>query len=146
MTLEKPLLIYDGDCSFCRCWINRWKIFTGDRVDYVPYQEAARQFPQIQSEQFKSAVQLVEPNEKISSGAEAVFRTLTYSKGRGWMLWVYENIPFVRPVSDGCYKFVADHRPAFSFLTRIIWGNDLAPATFSFSSWLFRRVHSFLRN
>ncbi|MBI4971184.1 MAG: lipase maturation factor family protein [Candidatus Omnitrophica bacterium] len=140
MTREKPLLIFDGDCNFCRRWINRWKLFTDDRVEYVPFQDVSGQFPQISLKQFQSAVQLVDVDGQISGGAEAVFRTLGYSNGRGWMLWVYQNIPFVRPVSDWWYKLIANNRPAFSFLTRFVWGKDLSPATFSFSSWLFRRL------
>ena len=29
---EKPLLVYDGDCSFCRLWVERWKATTGNQV------------------------------------------------------------------------------------------------------------------
>ena len=44
---EKPLLVYDGNCGFCRLWIDRWRVITGDRLLYAPFQEAAEQFPQI---------------------------------------------------------------------------------------------------
>src|SRR5437773_2587310 len=32
----KPLLIFDGECGFCRRWIERWQAKTGDRIDYRP--------------------------------------------------------------------------------------------------------------
>ena len=33
-TSHKPILVYDGDCSFCRLWIGRWRDLTADRVRY----------------------------------------------------------------------------------------------------------------
>src|SRR5690348_8984243 len=38
---SKPLMVYDGDCSFCLRWIQRWQRRTGDCIDYLPYQNAA---------------------------------------------------------------------------------------------------------
>ena len=70
--IEKPILIYDGDCGFCRKWIVRWRALTGDQVDFASYQEAASRFPQIPVENFKNAVQLIESESKVSSAAEAV--------------------------------------------------------------------------
>ena len=53
---RKPLLVYDGDCGFCRRWIDRWKILTGDKVDYAPFQEAAKRFHHIPKKKFQEAV------------------------------------------------------------------------------------------
>ena len=47
---EKPILVYDGDCTFCRLWIDRWRALTGDRVQYAPFQEVSTQFPEIPRE------------------------------------------------------------------------------------------------
>ena len=74
--MPKPILIYDGDCSFCRRWIEHWRAITGDRVEYAPYQEAASRFPGISEQEFRSAVQLVDSDGKIYRAAEAVFRSL----------------------------------------------------------------------
>src|SRR6266478_4429009 len=43
----KPLMIWDGECHFCRRWIERWREITANEVDYVTYQEAAERFPEI---------------------------------------------------------------------------------------------------
>jgi len=51
-----PLLIYDGDCSFCMRWIHRWRLITGSRVSYVPYQATASQFSQIPLERFEASL------------------------------------------------------------------------------------------
>src|SRR5207245_265495 len=80
--VDLPLLVYDGDCDFCRRWIARWRAITGERVEYAPYQKVAGRFPQIPIEDFKRSVQLILPGGEIFAGAHAVFRTLALSPGR----------------------------------------------------------------
>ena len=58
----KPLLMWDGECAFCRLWIERWREITAGKVDYATYQEAAHRFPEIPAEQFKRAMALIEPD------------------------------------------------------------------------------------
>ena len=41
----RPLLVFDGDCGFCRWWIARWRQTTGDQVEYRPWAEVADRFP-----------------------------------------------------------------------------------------------------
>src|SRR6267154_2321581 len=103
--LQKPILIYDGDCSFCKLWIDRWKQITTDRVEYEPYQQAAERFPQIPPEKFTQSVQLVTEEDKVFDGAHAVVRSLAYAPGKRWMLWSYQHIPLVSAVSEKCYEF-----------------------------------------
>jgi predicted DCC family thiol-disulfide oxidoreductase YuxK len=108
---RKPLLVWDGDCGFCRAWIARWQRATGDRVEYAPYQAAASQFPGIPLERFKRSVQLIEPGDRLSQGAEAVFRALAYAPGGGWPLWLYRRLPFFAAASEALYWIVARNRP-----------------------------------
>ncbi|PYL23544.1 MAG: hypothetical protein DMF37_09540 [Verrucomicrobia bacterium] len=44
---HKPLMIWDGECHFCKRWIERWREITAGEVDYVTYQEAADRYPEI---------------------------------------------------------------------------------------------------
>ncbi len=115
---NKPLLIYDGDCNFCRRWILRWQSLTRERVDYAP-----------SPEKNLASVRLAEPDGRTSEGAEAVFRTLSYAPGWRWMLWLYEKIPLFRMASEWFYGLVAGNRVFFSRLTRFFWGDRLEPAT-----------------
>src|SRR5439155_25604862 len=48
----KPLMIWDGDCHFCRRWIERWREITRDEVDYEISQKVGDRFPEIPREQF----------------------------------------------------------------------------------------------
>jgi len=47
---SKPLLLWDGECDFCRLWIERWKEITAGKIDYATYQEAAVYFSEISSD------------------------------------------------------------------------------------------------
>jgi len=114
----KPLLVYDGDCDFCRTWIARWQRVCGERVDYAPYQEAAARFPKIESVRFKHAVHLIEPDGRVSQAAEAVFRSLSYRRGGGWLLWLYLRVAPFAALSEWGYSLVARHRGRLSILTR----------------------------
>ncbi len=104
----RPLLIYDGECGFCRRWIDRWKRKSGDRIDYRPSQEVD-EFPELPREQFQESVVLIETDGAVYSGAEAVFRSL----GREWLY----RLPSVAPVSEWAYRLVARNRQFFSALT-----------------------------
>src|SRR5437868_15016212 len=73
---QRPVMVFDGDCKFCRYWISRWREKTGDQIDYEPFQKVAADFPEIPRAAFESAVQLIEPDGTVTSGAEAVFRAL----------------------------------------------------------------------
>ena len=66
------MLVYDGDCSFCRMWIDYWRQLTGDAIDYAPFQEAADRYPGIPRENFAKSVQLIFPSGEVRSGAHAV--------------------------------------------------------------------------
>jgi predicted DCC family thiol-disulfide oxidoreductase YuxK len=120
--LAKPLLVYDGDCGFCRAWIERWRRATGDALDYAPYQEVAERFPGVEREAFAAAVHLIEPDGGVSRGAEAVFRALAFRPGGGAWWWAYRRLPGFAAASEWLYAQVAAHRPALTRLTRWIPG------------------------
>ena len=83
---ERPVVVFDGDCGFCRQWIARWRQTLGDRAEFVPFQEAAPRFPEVPEEAFRQAVHLIEPDGRVSRGAEAVVRVLAYAPHRRWPL------------------------------------------------------------
>src|SRR5437762_4019262 len=136
----KPLLVFDGDCNFCRYWIARWRQITGDRLDYIPFQDPsiAQRFPELPRSRFEKSVQLIQPDGSVYSGAEAVFRSL--ASARSWPLWMYQNIPGAPTVTEAAYAFVARHRMLFSWMTRLLWGRDPAPASYVGVRWAFLRL------
>ncbi len=109
-TREKPLLVYDGDCGFCRRKAARWQVLTGFRVEYAPFQEVAGQFPEIPQEQISSSVHFIDTDGSVYDGAEAVLRLMSHVPQGNWLLWVYRRVPGFAPLAEWCYRFVARHR------------------------------------
>ncbi len=137
---DRPTLIYDGDCGFCRIWIDYWQRLTGDHVRYQPFQTSADQFPHIPRTAFESAVHLIWPDGHFASGAQAVFETLAVTPGRAGWLWLYRRMPGFAPVSERAYRLIAAHRDFFYWMTRLLWGKRLQPATFDLTRWLFLKA------
>ncbi len=133
----KPLLVFDGDCGFCRHWIERWRRATGDKVEYAPYQQVAAWFPEIPEERFRASVQLIDPDGRVTQGAEAVFRSLAHARGGGIFLAAYRFVPGVKPVTELAYRIVARNRRLFSMLTRWVWGPSPDPPSYFLARWLF---------
>jgi predicted DCC family thiol-disulfide oxidoreductase YuxK len=137
---DKPLVVFDGDCGFCRFWIARWKSVTGDRLDYAAYQDVASRFPEVSVEEFRRAVQLVLPTGEVISGAKAVVRALAEVPGRGHWLAIYERVPGARAVTEAAYRFIAGHRDIAFRVTRILWGHVPERPTYQHASVLFLRI------
>ncbi len=137
---DQPLVIFDGQCGFCRIWIDYWKQLTGSKVAYVPSQEAGANFPEIPPERFSESVQLAMPDGEVLSGARAVFVTLTYAPGMAWLLWLYARVPGFAPLTEACYRFIASHRNFFYQVTRFTFGRRIAPLRTARVEWLFLRI------
>jgi lipase maturation factor 1 len=136
----KPLLIWDGECYFCKRWIERWSEITAGKVDYATYQEAAARFPEIPVEQFKSAVAFIEPDGDTFFAAEAVYRSLRYRSSRKWLGWSYDHVPGFAGISETVYKFIARHRGLGSAVTRLLWGKEVRPPTYLWARRWFLRA------
>ena len=138
----RPLVVYDGDCNFCKLWIRRWQQITGEAVDYRPSQEAGlvAQFPEIPPEYYACAVQLIEPDGSVLSGAEAVFRALANNPRWQWPLRTYKATPALAKITEGAYGFVAGHRTFFSLLTRWFWGRHVERPDHFLTRWIFLRA------
>jgi len=139
----RPLLLFDGDCGFCRRWILRWRQLTGTRVDYQPAQEGGSRFPEIPEERFRREVVLIEPDGRVSGGAEAVLRTRALAPGHRGLWWLYRKLRPFRWLAERAYRVIASHRNSASFLTRLLWGRSTALPTYRLSTWLFLRLLAF---
>ncbi len=138
-----PVLIFDGNCGFCRFWAARWQYRSGGLIEYTPYQSAdiAQRFPEIPQERCARAVQFVEPDGRVSEAAEAVFRLLA-SIGSRLPIHFYEAVPVARSVSEMVYRAVAQHRDIASRVTTVMWGRDPRPPTYALARWWFLRLLS----
>src|SRR6267378_3131241 len=134
-----PLMVFDGDCSFCRLWIAYWRNLTGGTIDYAPYQETAGRFPDIPLENFKRAVQLILPDGEVLSAAQAVARSLVDVPEYGWMWWAYHHVPGFAVLAEVLYRWVAAHRSFAYHVTVILWGKDFEQPSFEIASRGFLR-------
>ena len=109
-----PTMLFDGDCGFCRYWIEKWQRVTQDRVQYRPFQEALVQFPQLTEKECMESVRLILPDGSIFSGARAVFKAFAIAGRFVWLLKCYDHAPLFGRIAEGGYKLVATHRTFFS--------------------------------
>jgi len=134
-------MVFDGDCHFCRRWIERWRELTAGAVDYEPFQEIADRFPEISRADFERAVQFIETDGTIFRAAEAVFRSLGHKRSRRWTIWCYEHLSAFAGVTEAAYRFIARHRQFASFFTRLLWGEDVRrPTYFTSRRWFLRAL------
>ena len=136
----KPLLIWDGECDFCRLWIERWREITEGKVDYATYQEAAVRFPEIPVDQFTRAMAFIKPDGDVFFAADAVYRSLAYRRSRRLLAWSYDRVPGFAAVSETGYGFIARHRNFASAVTRLLWGNDVRRPTYFWARRWFLRA------
>ncbi len=137
---REPLMVYDGDCNFCRFWIARWRERTGRRIDYRRSQQVAERFPEIPHRDFEHAVQLIEPDGTVTAGSDAVFRAFEISGSEPFWLRALRRIPGFSKISRIAYRFIAAHRMTFSIFTRVLWGSSFRRPTFFIARWVFLRL------
>jgi predicted DCC family thiol-disulfide oxidoreductase YuxK len=137
-------MIWDGECYFCKRWIERWREITAGKVDYATYQEAADRFPEIPIEQFKHAVAFIDSDGRTFFAAEAVYRSLRYRPSRKWLAWSYDHVPGFAQISETAYQFIARNRSLGSTFTRLFWGKDVRPPTYFWARRWFLRALGFV--
>jgi predicted DCC family thiol-disulfide oxidoreductase YuxK len=140
MSAGRSTLVFDGDCGICRYWVNYWQGLTGDRIIYRPYQEAASDFPDIPRDAFARAVQLIESDGSVYSGAAATYRVLRQAPGRAAWWWLYTHLPGFAPASEWAYTFLSRRRGLLNRITQLLWGRGLEPERYELVSWVFLRL------
>jgi predicted DCC family thiol-disulfide oxidoreductase YuxK len=140
MAEVQPTLVYDGDCGICRYWVSYWRGLTAGRVLYRPYQEAAADFPGIAPPAFARAIQLIEPDGQVYSGAAATYRVLRHAPGRGAWWWLYQHLPGFGPASEWVYAYLARRRALLDRASRFLWGPALEAERYTLVSWVFLRL------
>ena len=107
----QPVLLYDGQCVFCRRSTDRLRwLLRDDAIEYLSFRDdgALDRFPGVTEEACDQAMQLVTADGRVFAGAEAAARAMVR---RPWFAfaWLY-YVPPVRWIADAIYKQVAIHR------------------------------------
>jgi predicted DCC family thiol-disulfide oxidoreductase YuxK len=140
MNEPSPLLIYDGDCEFCRYWVRYWQRLTGPDVRYVPYQAIAGDYPEIPPEECARSIQWIDTDGHRLSGAHAAFRLLAEIPHRRLWLWLYKHLPGFGPLAEFVYDFISRRRGAAAPVARALWGAELFPDHYALVTWVFLRL------
>ena len=135
----RATLIYDGDCGICKRWVTYWEGLTGARVVYRPYQDAAQDYPHIPLDAFRRAIQFVDADGQVYTGAAATYRALGYAPGRRGWWWMYAHVPGFAPVAEWAYSFFARRRAVLAQVTNLLWGAALEPDRYDAVRWVFLR-------
>jgi predicted DCC family thiol-disulfide oxidoreductase YuxK len=107
----RPVLIYDGDCRFCIEQVRRLERWVPGRVRMESYRDPGviERYPGLTLEQCDQALQLVEPDGRIYSGAAAVAMLSQLHPLLAPIGWLY-SVPGVRQIADWAYARVARNR------------------------------------
>lgn len=111
MRPDRPTLIYDGECGFCRQCVDvvrRWD--REHRLVMVPFQDQARVATfGIPLPALAAAMHLVRPDGRVFAGADAAPEILRLLPGKRWLAWPF-RIPGVLVVARWVYARVARQR------------------------------------
>ncbi len=120
---NQPILIWDGECKFCKWWKTRWEIKTKNQLDFKTYQEVTSQFQDIPLKEFKKASRLIETDGFVYSGPDSAYRSLYIAGNKKWHLW-YSNNAWFEKISDLGYNHIAKNRNFYYKATVILFGKD----------------------
>lgn len=110
--LAGPVLLYDGDCAFCRTWVSRLERI--DRAGAISCIPAAQRrqiegLPPISDADLDRAMHLVTADGEILVGARSVPEILRHIPRWRWLRGVFA-VPGVPSAADRVYSAVAKRR------------------------------------
>ncbi len=135
-----PILIYDGDCNFCKMWICILQEWNNNTLKFSPYSEFQKQHPHFQNQNLHQAVQLFQEDHIIAHGANAIFKALSLAtkpliRKYGILLEkAYARFSLFQKCADFTYNLVARHRSFCWPIAFWIWGEHIQNPACSLSS------------
>lgn len=108
----KPVVIYDGSCGLCAGnlkWLYRLDWL--HQFEAAPYQDSSlySRFPQLKPEECEKALQVVFPNGRIFSGADA-FRVIFLRMPLTFLVGLLMRIPPLPSLLRRLYPILAKNR------------------------------------
>ena len=110
--MEKPIVVYDGECRFCIWSVRRMKKKDKrSQFDYLPRQTQGIEdhFPKLASSDFNTGMRLVVGKEDIYAGADAVYQIYRRLPPFHLFAWLY-RVPVLHLVFRAGYALVARYR------------------------------------
>lgn len=110
--LTRPVLLYDGDCAFCREWvarIRRWDHRAS--IELLPSQDrrARSDLPSLSDAELERALHLVLPDGRVLAGGAAIPEIARRLRG-GALLRLPFLLPGVPLLTGWLYRRIAERR------------------------------------
>ena len=138
---SRPVLYWDGECGFCRRWVERWESVTGDTVGYSQIQGAPPEVVAAAGGDPPQRVVLALPDGTLLGGAQAALTALApHSMKARAALALCRALPPVNALAAWCYAWIAAHRPLAAAVTKLLWGDSTRLPTYEISGWVFPRL------
>ncbi len=105
-------IVYDAKCPFCRAQVADIKRHDRKRVfEFIPNDAALlfSKFPHLKGKDLNATIWLVDPDEKLHSGAEAVYQIMRQLTFYRHIAWLY-RLPIIHGLAEKAYKWVSLHR------------------------------------
>ena len=112
VVLERPVVVFDGECPFCRKQVERIRAWSKDgSFEYVPRQtpDLAQRFPVLARQDFNTGMRLMLPEGGVAVGADAMYEIARRMPGWRWVAWLY-RIPGVNRIARAAYDWIARNR------------------------------------
>mgnify|MGYP006188992721 CR=1 FL=1 len=119
-----PVLIWDGNCGFCKYWKIRWENMAKDTLNFCTIEEAKLAFPELEQNQLQKSIHLIEENGEVCFGAKAVFKSFEVMGKNESLIRLYESSPCFRTSCEKIYELVARNRRELLKLTQLLFGKD----------------------
>jgi predicted DCC family thiol-disulfide oxidoreductase YuxK len=109
---SKPVVVYDGECAFCRSQIARIRSLDSNGAhEYLTRQDptAEQRFPVLKHEDFDKGLRLIMPDGSLHTGADAFYEMARLLPATKNIAWLY-NVPGVKPIARMIYAVIAANR------------------------------------
>ncbi len=109
--MEKPLLVYDGGCKFCCNQVTHLERLLGKYFTKISFRDERffQDYPTLTLQECEKAIQLIMPDGKKYSGAEALVKLIGLHKLFRPLTFVYD-VPVLRQFIDWLYDNISKNR------------------------------------
>lgn len=109
----RGLLVFDGECGFCRRWVRHMNEWFGRHPESIAWQQADLKSLGLTEDSCRQSVQFVDEGMHVSRGSDAVARVLVVAGFPFAIAGRVMLLPFVRGICGAAYRWVADNRHRF---------------------------------
>jgi predicted DCC family thiol-disulfide oxidoreductase YuxK len=109
--LTRPVLVYDGQCGFCRDWVSRLERWGLRGMDLLPSQDRNQRtdLPFLSDDQVDREMVVVLPDQRVLGGGAAM-REVWWRVPRLRFIAMLLSLPGLTALRDIGYRWVAARR------------------------------------